>query len=438
MLLPILVLAIATIMLVMAYQNTKKKDTTTKAFLIFCYLLVIAICVKYGVINNKQLLEGFEVQMPDLDEETEVVTEEGENDNLGVSLQDLENVSNQSSTLNNLKSQVENSNASAIASASANSNSGNNSNESEPFSDIIQKDSEGTHSVFKPQIIINTNDGSQTDDLSMYMPNANVFVPKGNNANTPTTTTSGSATTTTNATNTETMKNVMMTPGRRSGVLGGGNRNKTQNLFGNGSISQPETSNIKNVNTEPSEDAYNWISSYKNKHQIGGDNSRQYSQERFNDNEDNGDGATSTTNETLHCSDYISKPYIEETRSMLDPSTLTNNSYVPGMQYLPPSNWRQPQHDITIDSRVGNTAYKMNTRALPIAIMDHGTPVNALEIGSDGTIAKTEDEVHLTNVGSILPKFEYREYIDHYSTPQDPYATTTTASPTTTIPNSMV
>jgi hypothetical protein len=424
MLLPIFVLSIATIMLVMAYQNTKKNDTTTKVFLVFCYLLVIAICIKYGVINNKQLLEGFEVQIPDMDENEDTDEEKDNNSTQttkgveGVSLQDLENVSNMSTTLNNLKEQINDSKNNSNDSSNINSNNSSNdtSNDTsvEPsseqsndrFENIIQKDSEGTHSVFKPQIIINTNDGSQTDDLSMYMPNANVFVPKEQQNN-----------------NTDNRMNnsMVMTPRRRNELLNG-DKKSTEDLFANGSISQQKSNDIKNVNTEPTEDAFNWISTYKNQYQSGSDNSKQYSQERFNDQ--------NTT--------YVSRPFVEETRSMIDPSTLTNNSYVPGMQYIPPSNWRQPNNTITIDSRVGNTGYRMNTRNLPIAMMDHGTPINALEIGSDGTIAKTEDEVHLTNVGSIMPKFEYREYIDHYSTPSNGTTTTTQASTTTTIPGSML
>jgi hypothetical protein len=58
--------------------------------------------------------------------------------------------------------------------------------------------------------------------------------------------------------------------------------------------------------------------------------------------------------------------------------------------------------------------------------------VNALEIGYDGTIAKTEEEVRLTNVGSILPKFEYKEYIDCYENPYANATTTTTTNPITT------
>ena len=69
MLLPLFVLAILTVVLVMAYQNTKKKDTTTKIFLVLSYLVALGICVKYGLIKNSSLLEGFEVEIPDVDED---------------------------------------------------------------------------------------------------------------------------------------------------------------------------------------------------------------------------------------------------------------------------------------------------------------------------------------------------------------------------------
>ena len=48
MILPVFVLTLATIVLVMAYQNTKKNDNTTKIFLVLSYLLILAICKLYG------------------------------------------------------------------------------------------------------------------------------------------------------------------------------------------------------------------------------------------------------------------------------------------------------------------------------------------------------------------------------------------------------
>ena len=42
-------------------------------------------------------------------------------------------------------------------------------------------------------------------------------------------------------------------------------------------------------------------------------------------------------------------------------------------------------------------------------LVDKGLPINALELNPDGSMANTEDTVSLTNVGSILPKFNYEE-----------------------------
>lgn len=80
-----------------------------------------------------------------------------------------------------------------------------------------------------------------------------------------------------------------------------------------------------------------------------------------------------------------------------------NKIFYPGYSYTPPSNWDVPQLRPPV-------CYpnQLDTRKLPIGVMDYGTPVNALELNPEGVIAHTEDTVHLTNVGSILPKFEYK------------------------------
>jgi hypothetical protein len=42
-------------------------------------------------------------------------------------------------------------------------------------------------------------------------------------------------------------------------------------------------------------------------------------------------------------------------------------------------------------------------------LIDRGLPINALELNPDGSQADTENEVSMTNVGSMLPKFKYQE-----------------------------
>ena len=61
----------------------------------------------------------------------------------------------------------------------------------------------------------------------------------------------------------------------------------------------------------------------------------------------------------------------------------------------------------------------MNTRRLPIGIMDPGTPIFAYEVASDGKAPKRERDAQLTNIGSILPKFSYTEYNSEVQYPND-------------------
>ncbi len=79
-------------------------------------------------------------------------------------------------------------------------------------------------------------------------------------------------------------------------------------------------------------------------------------------------------------------------------------TYYPGYSYMPPSNWSVPQRRAPIC--VGANP---DTTKLPIGIADHGTPINALEVDPIGRILSTEEKVKYTNVGSILPKFAYKE-----------------------------
>ena len=218
---------------------------------------------------------------------------------------------------------------------------------------------------------------------------------------------------------------------------------KPNDLFGNGSIKQnkEEINEIHNVNKSEDTNAFKWIQTYQKDKQYGFDNSSSYNQGR----------ETFTNSYCGNKNKTLMKPYIEEdTMVPIDPKTLTNTTHVPGMQFTDPKTWKFPQTEYGYHKRCHNVCPSAcpNSRMLPIGIMDPGTPINALEIGRDGTIAKTEEEVHLTNVGSILPKFEFREYIDCYgynhhnttsTTPTTtstsntiPMATTTTTRPTTT------
>jgi hypothetical protein len=344
-------------------------------------------------------------------------------------MKDLKNLENKSSSLNNLKSQIKNS--------TNNKNSTNTKNKKvisttkakattttqpsitkketttiEGFNSIVQKDTNGTSSIFKPQIVINTRDSNISSELD----------------------------------NTESMSNIPFNRNHRSKFL---SAKRANDLFANNSVlNENDESLVYNVNQEQESDAFTWLKKKQKKNQVdynsggreyteynGLGDLRMFGESRTINNESFNNTDTSTTNGTTamtrtnvaQCGTF--KPYAVETGTDpvyidYDKQTLTNKSYVPGMQYMPPTTWHVPQPHQHTKCRNVCSGGMIDTRNLPIAVMDHGTPVNALEIGYDGTIAKTEEEVRLTNVGSILPKFEYKEYIDCY---ENPYASPITS-----------
>lgn len=95
------------------------------------------------------------------------------------------------------------------------------------------------------------------------------------------------------------------------------------------------------------------------------------------------------------------------------PTKYNSRDFVPGMAFIPPTEWDVPQpHKTAAHCDLVCNQTMPDTRRLPIAMMDYGTPINALELGSDGMIAKREEDAPLTSVGSLMPKFEYREYVE--------------------------
>lgn len=80
-----------------------------------------------------------------------------------------------------------------------------------------------------------------------------------------------------------------------------------------------------------------------------------------------------------------------------------SKKWMPGYTYVPPVYWDVPQKHVSICNAANPNARKLT------GLVDRGLPINALELNPDGNIANTEDTVSLTNVGSILPKFNYEE-----------------------------
>jgi len=77
--------------------------------------------------------------------------------------------------------------------------------------------------------------------------------------------------------------------------------------------------------------------------------------------------------------------------------------WMPGYTYVPPVYWDVPQKHISVCNAANPNARKLT------GLVDRGLPINALELNPDGSMANTEDSVSLTNVGSILPRFNYNE-----------------------------
>ena len=77
------------------------------------------------------------------------------------------------------------------------------------------------------------------------------------------------------------------------------------------------------------------------------------------------------------------------------------NNKPPGYSYIDPKLWTVPQQRAPLCHHVNEL------NATPL--YDRGTPINVLELTPYGDQAVVEREVSLTNVGSILPKFSYRE-----------------------------
>lgn len=365
MYLPLLVLLVATVALVMAWQDSK--NNVEKVVMVLAYLLVAMICFRScdGLKNN--LLEGFEVQIPDVDEHLDSSEYDGNNSFLDVEEQEAVNGSNNKpsqvkfNSINNVLEFNKEESIEALKSKKPKT-------VTDEFADIVQQDTHGKHnSVFNPQIVINAPQGSVETGENLLN---NLMKANENNDNLPF------------LDNTESQKN-----------------NEMANSF----------ENIRTHNQSISDYLKPSRELFEDREEIS-DEEKRIRQMQYNNTI-----KSHTNNQTkAACSfgyTFAEDSYSKDNREGFDAKTLTTKTFVPGMQYLPPTNWDVPQYHPNNCRNVCPTRV-INTRELPIGVMDYGTPINALELGQDGTIAKTESDVSLTNVGSMLPKFVYREFIE--------------------------
>jgi len=80
-----------------------------------------------------------------------------------------------------------------------------------------------------------------------------------------------------------------------------------------------------------------------------------------------------------------------------------SKKWVAGYTYVPPIHWDVPQKRSGVCRNNRPNVYKLT------GLVDRGLPINALELNSNGKIEDNESSVKLTNVGSMLPKFNYQE-----------------------------
>ena len=117
-------------------------------------------------------------------------------------------------------------------------------------------------------------------------------------------------------------------------------------------------------------------------------------------------GTNSTTNKK--CEDYDNK-YENQAGDLVIKDYTQSKKWVAGYTYVPPVHWDVPQKHPGICRSNGPNVHKLT------GLVDRGLPLNVLELDQYGHVADTEDSVQLTNIGSILPNFNYQE--EPYSKP---------------------
>ena len=390
MILAVVCFILATVISIILWQNVKGVGWQYKGGIVLGYIVVLGICSQYinltKAVGSGSFFEGFEVQIPELDDDASHNTVNSPDysdngDNGYIDSDEREHLQGGNSKSNNKIKSLGELDQLAKGGISVNV-------PGERFQDTATGGISGGElkSAFNPQIIINgMSKGSNNDgSAGLGMNNSNLLL---NNQQSSVNASSVSSSVS-SATNNYNISG-----------MGGVPRVIDEYL-------KPRSDIFSGNNPAPGTDPFEWMTRF------------------FNQNGGSGSG-----NDTATCP--IQKPYAEEGRGRFNTATLTNRTYVPGMAYMPPTEWNVPQYHPTTCRQVCNNTF-VDTRALPIGIMDPGTPIFALEIGSDGTIAKTEDDVTLTNVGSIMPKFTYREYVDCPQMCQDDYMPTTTTRPVTT------
>ena len=122
-----------------------------------------------------------------------------------------------------------------------------------------------------------------------------------------------------------------------------------------------------------------------------------------NTNAQQSSNQASNQNNKKKCGQYNNMA--EDATGNLVVSNYTDaKKWVPGYTYVPPIHWDVPQKRASVCQPNNN-----NQHTKLLGIVDRGLPLNVLELNEDGKIANTEDTVVLSNVGSLIPQFNYQE-----------------------------
>ena len=111
---------------------------------------------------------------------------------------------------------------------------------------------------------------------------------------------------------------------------------------------------------------------------------------------------TGSTTNTKKCGEYDTT-YEDQAGNLNIKEYTESKKWVAGYTYVPPIHWDVPQKHAGVCRSEGPNVQKLT------GLMDRGLPINALELTQDGKIADTEDTVNMTNLGSMVQKFNYQE-----------------------------
>ena len=394
MLLQFLVILVALVVLFIVF-NSKKEKTSGKALSVFIFILILSICSKTINLERNLFNEGFNVSIPS---DNEIENFENNRDSKISNIKELnsESYNNDNSYLDKEEEEFLNShNKKNNAGKNKNINSvteldsllknkqplkNNNKKEDEDnFTDNIQSDVKDSNQ-FSPSINFNFG-GDESKDFSLNL--------KPNKVN-------------------DTFKN---TDNNDNNDYSNNNDNfNNTNIDGNHNnvkVSNPENANTFDPKIYDNDDDDSFQSIEKMQ--------RDYANTQKK---------------------YKNKPQNSYERFQTTPTNTkkedTRYKYEPGMAYMPPKYWAGYIDDEKValgilndvnnfrrQSRCPQPEKDINTRRLPIGIMDPGTPIFAYEVASDGKAPKRERDAQLTNIGSILPKFSYTEYNSEVQYPND-------------------